>query len=122
MKNIKSLAEFINETSTNIINSEDKYEDLNENRGINVPPSVEGIFILEKKFPFGLPNDIADYYVNRKDGKIGTSSWNSFEELIMANPGIKFGSYANSNRISIYTALRNGQVLIMQEVYIQKIT
>lgn len=87
---------------------------------LTIPPSLEDIFILEKEFPFGLPSDVADFYVKRKDGKTGASKWSSFEELITANPGVRFGSYSNADRISIFTTLKNGKILVMNQVYIME--
>jgi len=94
-------------------------EVINEAKRVNIPSSLEDIFILEKKFPFGLPSDVADFYVTRADGKTGASKWSSFEELITANPGVRFGTYANADRISIFTTLKNGKILVMDQVYIQ---
>jgi hypothetical protein len=95
------------------------FENFSLNENVKIPQDLDGIFVFEKKFPFGLPDGVADYYVSRKDGKIGTASWNSFESLIKENPGIKFGTYANSKRISIYESLKNGDILVYKEVYLQ---
>lgn len=111
MKNARTFNEFLGENQN---------VEINEAQGVNIPTGIEGIFVLEKKFPFGLPADVADFYVSRKDGKTGASRWESFEELINANPGVRFGVYANSNRISIYTTMKSGEMLVMSEVYIQK--
>ncbi len=111
MKHTQLFGEFVNE----------KYELLTEAKNtVEIPQGYENIFILDKKMPFGLPTGVADYYVSRTDGKIGTASWGSFKALIKANPGIKFGTYANAKRINIYQVLGKGQILTMQEVYIQK--
>ena len=72
---------------------------------VEIPQEYKDIFILDKKMPFGLPTGVVDYYVSRTDDKIGTASWEAFETLIKANPGIKFGTYANATRITIYQAL-----------------
>lgn len=110
MKHVKVFEQFTNEASIDFL-----YE-----AKVQIPDSLDGVFVLDKKMPYGLPVGVADYYVSRSDGKTGASKWDSFEELIKANPGVKFGTYANSSRISIFEALKNGQVLVMNEVYLQK--
>ena len=108
MKHVKLFEEFLGVAEAQV----------NEAK-VEMPSDLEGVFVLDKKMPFGLPKGVADYYVSRADGKTGTSKWDSFEELIKANPDVKFGAYANSTRISVFEALKSGQILVMREVYIQ---
>jgi len=102
MKHVKTLQSFLNEAK---INDLERFSE---------------IFIFETKMPFGLPKGVMDFYVKRTNGKIGTYIWNDFEELIRSNPGIKFGSFANSSYVNIYEGLKDGRILVMKEVHIIK--
>jgi hypothetical protein len=116
MKHVKLFEQFVNEALKKKVN---EATEVNEAK-VQIPDSLDDIFVLDKKMPFGLPSGVADYYVSRSDGKTGASRWDSFEELIKANPGVRFGTFANSSRITVFQALRSGEILVMSEVYIQK--
>ena len=93
--------------------------EINEAK-INDSDRFSEIFTFETKMPFGLPKGVMDFYVKRVDGKIGTYIWNDFEELIKSNPGIKFGSFANSSKVNIYEGLKDDSILVMREVHVIK--
>lgn len=86
---------------------------------INERKIKSDIFTFDTNMPYGLPNNVADYYVKRQDGKIGTFRWDDFENLLKNNVGVKFGTYANSSRISIFQMLSNGKILRFSEVYVR---
>lgn len=88
-----------------IENPKDKW--INENN-IN---DNDGIFKFDVKPPFDLPNTILDYYVSRKDGNIGTAKWDDFHNLLKNNIGVKFGSYAYSQKIYVLEMLEDGRIL-----------
>ena len=85
----------------------------------NITENIDtDIFILDTEFPFGLPEESMDFYVKRKDGKTGASNWDDFKDLVISNPGIKFGTYANSSYVNIFQSLQDGRILVMKEVHI----